>query len=76
MLLPLSIYVENPTSKNLEDYFQQLNPLVYEKEQEKYQQANPMYEKAEPFPYDYPDELLISDNPDAMIYAEKQINTI
>ena len=35
-----------------------------------------MYEKAETFPYDNPDELLISDNQDAMIYAEKQINTI
>ena len=63
--------VEKATTKKIEDYFEQFNPL-YQKEQ----QANPMYEKAETFPYDYPDELLISDNQDAMIYAEKQINTI
>ena len=57
--------VEKPISKNIVDYFQQLNP-IYEKQPE----------KAEPYSYDNPDELLISDNPDANIFAEEQINRI
>ena len=57
--------VEKPISKNIVDYFQQLNP-IYEKQPE----------KAEPYSYDSPDQLLISDNPDANIFAEEQINRI
>ena len=57
--------VEKPISKNIVDYFQQLNP-IYKKQPE----------KAEPYSYDNPDELLISDNPDANIFAEEQINRI
>ena len=62
--------VEKATSKNIEDYFQQLNP-IYEKQPEKYQQANLMYEKAEPFSYEEPDELLTSDNPECYDFCRR-----
>jgi len=67
--------VEKATSKNIKDLFQQTNPM-YEKQPETFQQAKPMYEKAEPFSYDNPDQLLINDNQDAMIFADEQINKI
>ena len=57
--------VEKPISKDIVDYFQQLNP-IYEKQPE----------KAEPYSYDNPDELLISDNQDAKSFAEELINRI
>ena len=67
--------IEKATSKNIEDYFQQLNP-IYEKQPETFEQAEPTYVKAEPLSYDDPEQLLINDNPNAVMFAQEQIDRI